>query len=130
MFESLQIFGLFVLAIITLVGLGIGLVLAICARRNKRLRQPAVTVLAGTAVLAAFVLPMGLFMFREFYLNEHLVDACHRGDVAEAKWLMSLWASPNAEGIKGMDDALGAASEAGHRELVETVAQSRPKGWP
>jgi hypothetical protein len=120
-FESLQILGFLVLSFITLIGLGIGVALAVGARRNKALRGPAVLVLSGAGLLFLFVLTVGVFMFREFYLNENLVFACQRGDIAEAKWFLSFGASPNANGIKGMDDALGAASENGHRELVELL---------
>jgi len=121
MFESLQILALLVLAAITLVGFAIGIILALFARRNNSLRRPAKLLLSATVALLLVVLPMGLFMFREFYLNENLVFACQRGDIAEAKRLLSLWASPNAEGVKGMDDALGAAAEGGHRKLVELL---------
>ncbi len=121
MFESFQILGSLLLTIVALVGLSIGAGLAIGARRNKRLRQPAIAVLSGFAALFLPVLAMDLFMFREFYLNEELVCACGSGDLAQAKWLLSLGASPDATGPKGMDDALGAASEGGHRELVELL---------
>ena len=121
MFESFFILGALGLTIIALLGLGIGVVLALCARRNKRLRRPAIGVLAGFALLFVPVALVDFGIFHEFYLNENLVFACQRGDVAEAKWLLSLGASPNALGIKGMDDALGAASEGGHRELVELL---------
>jgi hypothetical protein len=121
MFESLQILGFLVLAAISLIGFAVGIVLALCARRNNSLRRPARLLLSATVALFLVVLPMGLLMFHEFYLNENLVLACRRGDIDEAKWLLSLWASPNAEAIHGTDDALGAASEGGHRELVELL---------
>ncbi len=121
MFESLQILAWFVLATITLVGLAIGIIVACCGRRNDSLRRPARILLLGTAALFLAVVFSGLLMFHEFYLNENLVFACRRGDIAEAKRLLSLWASPNAEAIHGMDDALGAAAEGGHRELVDLL---------
>ena len=117
----MQILVVLVLAIIALIGLCIGAGLAIGARRNKRLRPPAVAFLSAFAVLFLLMLSMGLLQFREFYLNEKLVSACAGGDVAEAKWLLSIGASPDAKAPKGMDDALGVASEGGHRELVELL---------
>ena len=127
MFESLQILGLLVLAAISLIGFAVGIMLALCAHWNKSLRRPARLLLTATVALFLVLLPMGFFMFHEFYLNEHLVFACRRGDIAEARWLLSLWASPNAEAIHGMDDALGAASEGGHRELVELLLSKGAK---
>lgn len=121
MSESLLIGAFCVLTAITLIGLAIGVLLVVWARRTNSLALYVLFALVSFAVFAAFliVLPMGLFIFHEFVLNENLVFACGRGDIAEAKWPLALGASPDADAIHGMETALGSAASGGHREIVE-----------
>ena len=123
MFESLFIGAFCLLATITLIGIAIVVVLGIWARRKN---STALSVLFGfvfwpVAAMFLLALPVGLHIFKVFYLDENLVFACGRGDMAEAKWFLAIGASPNADAIHGMLTALGSASSGGHREIVELL---------
>lgn len=107
------------LATLTVCALGVALMVSARRRRGPRILATLVLAVAGAMVLALFLL--GARIRQQFFLNEPLVGACGRGDLAEARRLLAAGASPDAYGVDFMETALIVASRCGRREVVELL---------
>lgn len=56
-------------------------------------------------------------------LNEPLASAAANGDTSRVRFLLTVGASPNSEGVDKMYTALTGASALGHTEIVKLLLQ-------
>lgn len=105
----------------------LGLLLLVCllmalALRKKHRGFFKVALLLSGCVAIPFFAGLGWLVYI-YGLNEPLATAASEGDIREVKFLLKLGASPNAEGVDGMTNALISASQNGHAEVVRLLLE-------
>ena len=79
--------------------------------------------LRGLALLLVLTALLGGWLFYTYGLNEPLASAAAEGDLPRVRSLLSIGASPNAEGVDNRYTALTGAAEAGYTEIVRLLLQ-------
>lgn len=109
------IFGLAAIAILAL----LPLVIAAFVRRHP-LRRP---LLGGLGLMAAFLLLVGLWIYKAYFLDEGLVEAAGNGDTASVKSLLRRGANPDSVWEDGTP-AITVARQSNHPEIVALLQKA------
>ncbi len=93
-----------------------GLVLMILTLFVRSYRKQFANLLAINVI---FLLVLGGWLYKVYWLDEPLPGFAARGDLQQVKSLLNRGADPNSDGVDGVVRALVAAAESGNAEIVD-----------
>ncbi len=114
-FGAFIVFGLAAIATLAL----LPIVLVAFVRRHP-LRRP---LLGGLGLMAAFLLIVGLWIYKAYFLDEGLVEAAGNGDTAAVKSLLRRGANPDSVWEDGTP-AITFARQNNHPEIVAVLKKA------
>ncbi len=71
------------------------------------------------AINVIFLLVLGGWLYKVYWLDEPLPGFAARGDLQQVKSLLNRGADPNSDGVDGVERAMVAAAESGNAEIVD-----------